>query len=230
MAESQVIRVFCSGQCSVVTNHSILKEIVDYDNEENYSSKAIYQIIKCGGCNYTHFRESLGYNELWEENGEYDERKITIYPIPKLRSKPDWLYQLDLKGIQAILEEVYIALSNEALTLAAAGIRTIVDLVAKDKEIKERKYQDKLKALVKDNYISESEKKLLTFIVDLGNASIHEAFKPDLKMITNALDSIEAILNKVYGHPNTIANLAKSNQLLNNKIPKKPNKISASEI
>jgi hypothetical protein len=91
--------------------------------------------LQCGGCKSVYFQEVYVFSEDYDydegPDGQptmrYNER-ITYYPAPAKRKRPDWLTFLDIERIlYGLLKETYDALDVDAHVLAATGTRTVFD-------------------------------------------------------------------------------------------------------
>ena len=81
-------------------------------------------MLERGGCHTVFFHESSLCSEDTEADGSLIER-ITYYPAPAKRKRPEWFSFLNLEGhLYSLLDETYNALDVDARVLSAIGART----------------------------------------------------------------------------------------------------------
>jgi hypothetical protein len=95
-----------------------------------------YELLRCAGCEEVKLRKT----ELASSDREVSSKvkpKVTYYPPSALRPQPKWLQDLlleewigDVTAEHRLLLEVYSALENGAPTLAAMGIRAIIETIS----------------------------------------------------------------------------------------------------
>ncbi len=220
MVESEKFKEHCN-RCSGKKNHVVLNEHRFYEEEDDgFWYECLYQIIQCAGCDQIKFRSKSTDSESWDEECSYYSR-IKLYPPAIQRELPEWHDEIALPGLYQVMQETYTALQNDSYILATVGIRTIIDLVITDKIGDVGGFQTKLKELVKRKIINEDEKDIINYVIELGNASAHRAYHPDSKVVTPAIDIIEAILERLYVYPNKVSQLKSKSILLKAKIPQR---------
>src|SRR5581483_3716430 len=158
MAESKVKtaktrRVHCN-HCRRDTIHGILRAVTrpeawlvrerheGMDNDEEkyeYLSSTDYEMLRCRGCEEVVLRREYLFSEDPEST-------ISFFPPPASRWVPSWRWTLpDAMG--CLLDEVYIALQANSLTLAMMGARTVIDTAIVQKVGDQGTFEEKLKAL-----------------------------------------------------------------------------------
>ena len=212
----------CGGR-----NHTILAEnIIESEQDDDYFYFCSYQIVQCAGCDFRSFRKELISEDDYElVDPETGATAPIIERFPKLNkwTMPDWAVDIDIKGMFRILKELYCALDNELYTLSAMGIRKVIDLICSDKLGADAgPFEQKLESLEKNNIISSSEKKLLEFLVELGNAASHRAFNPNQKMLQSAEEIMKHLILKHYIYPAQAEELVETAIALKEKVPPKP--------
>ena len=115
--------------------------------------------------------------ELKATTGEYtsaEDQKITYWPSPMRREPPRWLVEINDGIIRDLIKEVYDALNANLRSIAAMGVRAVLDrtfeLAGADAE---HGFAQKLASLESQGVISTSEKELLLIITDAGSAAAH---------------------------------------------------------
>ncbi len=218
------IKAHCN-HCSGNRNHEVLTEhIVTWDEEEcGINGEDAWQVIQCCGCDEIKFRRHTLHDEchMDYETGKYTP-EIAIYPPPINRPLPEWVCQIeDVESLEEVLKETYIALENGSYRLASIGLRTAFDLFACHKVGDVGTFLQKLEELVSKQYITTQEQEILNYIVVLGNASAHKGFRPKIKAIEAAIESLETILHRIYIQPYLVEDLNKRVQELHPLIPQR---------
>ncbi|MHB8534570.1 MAG: DUF4145 domain-containing protein [Sulfuricaulis sp.] len=173
------------------------------------------------------FRDVIKQLQGWQEQ-RLEDRKNTV-PISQLRQilpsaglgrfgvdealvgrpKPDWYKRLP-DNVRALLDEVYLGLSNNMHALPSMGLRTVIDMVCVDLVGDIGSFADKLKALRSHGYVSDREKAILEIAIDVGSASAHRGHNPSMEDINSLLDICEHLLKGVYVLPATSEVLRKA--------------------
>jgi hypothetical protein len=144
----------------------------------------------------------------------------TAAPVSTPSPRPASRLKASLPENQAsLLDEVYIAIDHELLTLASMGLRAVIDMVCVDQVGDKGTFKDKLSALCTADVTTKKQMEILLKVVDSGNASAHRGFKPDSEDIDTALGIVEHLLSSVYLHPQSAAELAKKTPARPSKLP-----------
>lgn len=200
------------NKCSGVTNHYVESSFrqthyhPEYD--DLYTDEKSY-ILVCCGCRTSSFLRTYTWSE------EPGEPCHEIFPPRTIRNAPKWTSRLDQIYLKTF-REVYIALGNDCLSLAAMGIRSIVDAYITEKVGDCRTFADGLDALLANGHITQKMKEILKVVVDCGNATIHRQFSPDPATITLLMDTVELLLQQDIVEPKI--------RDLENQIPPRPAK------
>lgn len=125
------------------------------------------------------------------------------------RPKPDW-YQRLPANVRALLDEVYLGLSNDMRALPSMGLRTVIDMVCVDLVGDVGSFAEKLKVLRSHGHISDREREILEIAIDVGSASAHRGHNPSMEDINSLLDICEHLLKGVYVLPATSEVLRKA--------------------
>ena len=177
-----------------------------YDSVEMCASDSYY-ILRCRGCQAVYVLKEY---ESWEDiSYEHDletgqifpkpETRVTYWPSPAKRKRPEWLYELRDPVLSDILHEVYEALNADHHTLAAIGIRTALDRAFVSLGVEESSpFYKKLNELVEKGIINENEKSLLETLTDAGSAAAHRGWKPEPEQLTTLIDAMETFLKRVF--------------------------------
>ena len=137
---------------------------------------------------------------------------VNFWPPACDRLQPRWsveIYNVDI-DLAFLLEEVYTALRSNLRFLAAIGMRTVFDRASGLLNIDTNKtFNDKLKALKGDGYITENDRKALHSLVDAGSAAAHRGWRPEPKSLNQMMDILEIFLQRAFFQENIGAKLEK---------------------
>lgn len=175
------------------------------DEENGVWSEIDYRILRCRGCEGAYFQTDevvsdypdVSFNLRTREYEDHTPHKITYWPAPSKRKKPDWsskLFAVD-NDLNSLFDDVYVALNNDLRVLSAIGIRTAFDRASELLNVDPAKnFAEKLKDLVKLGKIGESERGTLAILTDAGSAAAHRGWKPEPKQLGTMMGIIEAFL------------------------------------
>ena len=118
---------FCGGK----RNHEVLHSIgTTWENAELLlSGSDTYQTLKCCGC------EDIKLRHMSFTDDDEESSLVHYFPPPVLRRIPDWFpdLKLNLKAddlfVEGLLREIYAALQNNLPSLAAMGIRALLEKI-----------------------------------------------------------------------------------------------------
>lgn len=114
-----------------------------------------------------------------------------------IRQKPDWYEKLDVE-YRTLLDEVYLGLASGMQTLPAMGLRTIIDIVCNKLVGDLGQFGKKLDALLEGGHVNKNERDILAIAVDVGSASAHRGYMPNMEDLNTLLDIVEHLLKGVY--------------------------------
>ena len=125
--------------------------------------------------------------------------KVTYWPPPTQRKKPDWAESIDDDVIRGVIEEVYQALNSGMIVLASIGTRTLLDrgmfLRVGDPK---GGFAGKLNLMVEKGHIGKDERDILQAITDAGSAAAHRGFAPNNKTLGTIIDTAENCLHREF--------------------------------
>lgn len=193
-------------QCVGKTTHKALVTVDvrgsegDYRHSFDWSDD--YQIVQCLGCKSLSFRigktNSEDYYQVGEDEWEYGLSE-KLYP-PRLEGRKglgnDTVYLP--ANVRPIYDETLIALSVQALILAAIGLRALVEAVCQERKAKGSDLFKKIDSLVEQRVLTPAGARILHKIRTLGNAAAHEAKPHSEKQLALAMDIVEHMLKDVY--------------------------------
>lgn len=182
----------------------------DGDQLTNWSDSI--EILECCGCHELSVRKTewfsewdqRSYNPLTGEVDGDDGAKVTLWPAATQRAQPDWVNDIDDVGIRSVLDEVYCALEIGASTLAAIGIRTVLDAVMlKFVGDVQGGFAGKVDTMIEHGLLGAAEKDTLMIMIDVGSAAAHRAHQPDQTTLNRVLDAAESLLHRLLIVPST---------------------------
>lgn len=167
----------------------------------------IYSLFECRGCESVFMEKSSWdendidqwYDDAGEAQSEANHTKTTL-PPPPARARPDWLDKIGKLDptLFHILDETYRCFDEKCYTLAAIGLRTALDSCVTTVKIDPAKsFQEKLKELLGQGFIGETEHRILTVLTDAGSAAAHRAWSPNGEQTTHLLDVLENFIHRV---------------------------------
>ena len=178
------------------------------DADDCVNGGNIYRTIKCGGC------DSIKLMHVaW--NSEQDDSEIDYFPPAVFRKHPDWFDLLSLElddkdmFVEVLLNEIYVALHNNLLNLAAMGVRSLLEKVMISKTGDQGGFDKNITEFERLGYVSKIERKRLEAILDAGHAAIHRDYKPKRADVITLVDIAEHIIETVFIHEKPIAELSK---------------------
>lgn len=178
------------------------------DNQGNSAGGGVtHSLCECLGCE-TVFYENSSWDDQdadywYDRDGNTQSQPIehkSTYPGPPSRLRPDWFDNVGTiePFLGRILDETYKAYEQDCYILTAVGLRTALDRCVTAVKIDTAiSFEEKLKTLLRDGYIGETEHKLLEVLTDAGNAAAHRAWNPSQDEIKHLLDVLEAFIKRV---------------------------------
>ncbi|GGC04198.1 hypothetical protein GCM10011363_21110 [Marivita lacus] len=183
------------------------REIEWHDDHLPIHGSETGYLLECCGCQELYFRKDsffseaghFSYNPITHQE-EYDPAiEVTYFPSIKKRPKPAALSKMQIQDriLDSILDELYVSLDNNLNLLAAIGIRTAFDrateLMGIDPNLR---FNEKLSKLQDEGFIGETEKDILSSLIDAGNAAAHRGWKPSNDDLHLMLDIFEPFLER----------------------------------
>lgn len=109
-----------------------------------------------------------------------------------------------------MLNEIYTALFDSCPTLAAMGIRSLLEQVMVETIGDNGTFKENLAIFERDGHVSSKQREKLEAVIELGHAAIHRSYRPSTKDVIQALDITEVILESVYRHGQLADDLRKN--------------------
>ncbi len=196
------MKVLCLN-CKIQTNHDVIHELADgEDPPADFWWSIKYQIIRCAGCG------AVSYRTCSVSDNDYDPLENTaipnevLYPSRTAGRDPLALSQFYLPHkIDRIYNEVIGALNNSLATLAAIGLRTLIEAICNNQNVAGDNLQTKINNLATAGILGTLQCEMLHSLRFLGNVAAHDVEVADSNELSIAYDIAENILNTVYVLP-----------------------------
>ena len=189
---------FCR-ECGQTTWHQIVATLSRQEIEVEEDppvppvwADVVYDFLQCCGCDCVTMRSTMTCEQLYQ-----DDKVLRYFPPSTARRRPAWEAQLPPPA-QFLIREIYNALYSGGLRLAVMGARTLVDMAILDKVGDVRTFDQKLKALEDDGYVSKRNREVLDAALDAGNASAHRGHQFNSEAVNQVMDIVENLLQAIY--------------------------------
>ncbi len=190
--------------CACDTKHAVRSEytqtaipeedqFVEENGERLLFAWTKLQILECRSCGRPCFRQGWTYNPQLE--GTWSWR---IYIDPEGRLPLRVALCLPSK-VGKLYRETWQAFHCGAFTLAAVGMRAVVEAVCIDRHCKGADLQQKIRKLI--GVLSAGDIHHLQTHRALGNAAVHQMETPSSAELCAALDVLEHLLKTLYELP-----------------------------
>ena len=181
-------------------------EFIDVENmgdDSDMWARTTSRILQCAGCKSVYFQDTYIHSEDYDYDHEGHMRpneKITYYPAPAKRARPEWVSFLDLEeGLFGLIEETYNALDVDARVLAAIGARTVFDRAAELLGIDPGlTFKETLGLLRNGGHIGNAELNHLDLLTDAGGAAAHRGWRPSPAQIDAVMSIVEAFIFRTF--------------------------------
>lgn len=202
-------KVHCNN-CSGETNHEVLHvEQTSWEDERHHVTGGdTYSTLRCCGCEKIRLRHSSWCSED-------DDPHVTYFPPSIFRKQPEWFQQLwldlgsDDEFVYKRLEEIYVAIQHNLLSLAAMGVRSLLERIMITKAGDLGTFVQNIAAFEKLGFVSSKQRERLEAILEAGHATIHRAYEPTRDDVVTLVDLTEHIVQTVYLHEPRIVELKK---------------------
>ena len=214
MKQGDITKAHCNT-CAGERNHIVVNaHRVEVDDEtlgeHGFDS---YDLLKCAGCERITFRHTHESSYEPDEKGEIVPT-VSYYPPAMFRRRPKWLLALRLRSshsfIPPLLDEIYTALHNDCLSIAAMGVRALLERVMIDRVGDHQSFIANLSEFQKQGFIGARQREALDATLDFGHAAIHRNYAPSKHDLRHALDITEHIIEGVYASDARAAALKKN--------------------
>jgi hypothetical protein len=184
-------------KCKRDTQHEVLRSEVENGSTPHVDWYNIeYQVVRCKGCENVCFRESIWNSENTDKDGQPEEQ-VTIYPNPSDREPQLDRWELP-DTVGRLYQETLTSFNAGAMTLAAAGLRSVVEATCKDQGCAGSNLQKMIDDLVSKGVFLGRDADYLHQHRFLGNEAVHEMESPPEEEFEIALEILEHLLKSIY--------------------------------
>lgn len=206
VAAPEIVKAHCN-QCGGERKAHKRASYTVQGSDDDISWSNTYDVLECCGCSGMCVRHEF-WNSEWDDfeddpiTGEprmIGDVKVTYWPPPTKRKKPDWADDLDDDVLRGVVDEVYQALNAGLIVLASIGTRTLLDR-AMFLRVGDPKggFAGKLDDMVQNGHIGKDEKDILEAITDAGSAAAHRGFAPSAKVLGTIVATVENFLHREF--------------------------------
>ena len=113
-----------------------------------------------------------------------------------------------------IKREIYIAVHNDAKSLALMGIRALLEAIMLNAVGNKGTFRKNLEAFREEGFVSKVQESLIEKTLEAGHATIHRKFEPRAQEVTACLDIAENLIE-------LLIILPQAGEELSKRIPKR---------
>lgn len=166
--------------------------------------------LRCRGCGTLSVVRDDSFSE--DEDHVQDQRTgewvavpvvtTTRWPEPRVRARPAWLATLADETARSLADEVYRALAANISTLAAMGVRALLDRTFELAGAEPgADFGAKLRQLRERGVLGGGETETMRVVTDAGSAAGHRGWRPEPDELDTILDAAEALLHRIAVQP-----------------------------
>ena len=216
--QGEELKVLCT-RCGNSTNHVVVVSVdcseTEDDGDDWFRTQDNFQILQCRGCDVYTFRHLNWFSELDDPMSGTDGSTEWLYPKRNARTISVADYFNVPVAIQRIYRESIEACNNEYFTLAAGGLRALVEGICADQSIpdgpvsdpnggapkRKKTLEGKINGLVEKGILTQKNAETLHEHRILGNEALHELEYPRYGEIKLAIEIIQHVLDELYEIP-----------------------------
>jgi hypothetical protein len=163
-----------------------------------------WEIVDCSGCNTPSFRlrswsEFDDYRDF--DTGEFPLHKenVTRFPVTETYMPHQWMPRLPYEE-RRLMQWVYDAVNSRSLTLAAIGLRMVIErvIVTRVGERENEGLKGKLGRFVVEGFAGTRETEVLYAVIDAGSAAAHRGYAPSGVDMDTMIRVVESLLQRLY--------------------------------
>jgi hypothetical protein len=192
----EFIWVHCN-ECARETKHEIMSRVdrrrAFQDDRYTVEVGSVWETLRCKGCEEV----SLHRRDWCSEDDPMDASETgTFFPPRVSRRKPDWAGRLKVPTeYKGLLDEIYIALHADSRRLAMMGVRALIDEIIRSTVGDQGNFGKGLQHLVDTQLISQRNREIIEAAVDVGHASAHRGYKPNIDNVNLVIDIVENLIH-----------------------------------
>jgi hypothetical protein len=192
--------IFCN-KCKHETNHIILVEHkLDFPHEmrEEYGfwEELVYTLLLCAGCDTAALEKRYTHSDMYDDIQERQVYKLEFFPKRNECDVTGKRFKQLPEKLDTIYRETVQAFNSGLDVLCAAGLRTLIEGICDDKQIKGKTLElkiDNLKDILPQNIVQS-----LHSFRFMGNIAVHELMPPKHIDLLIAIEMSEDLLNFLY--------------------------------
>lgn len=207
-------------KCATYTNHEVIadhtlrwEQDVPINHFESFSVDGFegHQMIKCLGCDSISLKHTSYFSEDFDPSEGDGGARTTLYPKRSKHSIAEQSFPELTPELKRIYRETIDCFNNESYTLAAAGLRAIIEGLCAHLGVKDglngqgNRSSDlfgKINGLAEKRFLSDSDAEALHEHRILGNEAVHDLAQPSMEEIRLAIKIVEHTLRATLEIPN----------------------------
>ncbi|HBY19780.1 hypothetical protein A2380_03650 [candidate division WWE3 bacterium RIFOXYB1_FULL_43_24] len=196
-------KIMCKA-CQQETWHNVINEYEKFGTSDDGDiwDSTTFLTLRCLGCdNICLLIRYVSSEDVDPQTGDPDITE-SVHPTP-FRSDRELVngYFSIPKDVRTIYEETIKSFNAGMLILTAIGVRTTIEAISIQQDIKVQGINTKIDEMVHKNIITRDGAVLLMLVKDIGNLATHEIKKHHKDDLSLCIDVIEDIIRNLYIHP-----------------------------
>jgi Domain of unknown function (DUF4145) len=209
------VKAHCNS-CGQETSHKVLhndRRVFDDENVPDgcsFQAYVIHKLIACLGCEAVSMERAVSDSESVHAHSGDPIWVLEYFPPRLYRPVPKWLENSKVpEFIRTLVREVYIALQNDARSVAAMGIRAVLEHVMISKVGDQGTFKKNVDEFAARGFVASTQSVFLTKTLNIGDAAMHRGHRPDFDKLVTCMDVMENVLQSVYVLPPLAQKLGK---------------------
>lgn len=214
--EPITIRKAMCSQCGGERNCDIKGSMVESweDAGGMVWGQTTWSILQCRGCEHVFCQTvkifSEDYDHEWDTKAQEDvvvyDEIVAYWPAISKRKSPDWFQSTGFVGaderLYDAMRELYVALDNDLIRLASAGVRTAFDIASELLGVNATlTFKEKLDELVVSSRINGVDRERLEALTEAGSASMHRGWLPTPSDLSTMVEILEHFVHRTFVAP-----------------------------
>lgn len=198
--------------CSRNTRHRILHSVEEaiWDGPDDRIGTITWSIVLCEGCEAHSFLYTEEQMNGYDDEGDHLMTvKKVLYPRRAIGRPPlsdTWHLPYHVKLMYTQTRE---ALCNDMNVLAGIGIRSLVEVVCKERNSPGHNLEKRIDGLVDKGDLTPAGAAILHSLRTMGNEAAHEVKAHTSQDLATAFEVVEHLLTGIYILPAKASNLPK---------------------
>lgn len=171
---------------------------------------------------------SEDFDHEWDPKTQQDvlvyDEVVAYWPAISKRKAPDWFAPAGFIGVHdrlyEAMTELYVALDNDLIRLASAGVRTAFDIASELLDVNaELTFKEKLDELVASSRINAVDRERLEALTEAGSASMHRGWLPTSSDLSTMVEILEHFVHRTFVAPALEQKLTEKSASLRKTVP-----------